>query len=41
MISKTMIKNIAFSLLALAAINNVGALEPVKKFVNGDTGFFS
>lgn len=33
--SKTQMMTVAFTLVALAAINNVGALAPVKKVVSG------
>jgi hypothetical protein len=38
--SKTQMMAAGVTILVLAAINNVKALEPVKKFVAGDNGWF-
>ncbi|WP_258182485.1 hypothetical protein [Vibrio mediterranei] len=37
---KTMLMTVAVMLIALAAINNVGALKPLKEQINGNTGWF-
>ena len=39
--SKSTLMTIAMVLATLAAINNIPQLAPVKKVVNGDSGFFS
>jgi len=39
--SKSTMITIGLALVALAVINNVPQLGPVRKIVNGDTGFFS
>jgi hypothetical protein len=38
--SKSTMVTIAATLLALAVINNIPALGPVKKIVSGDSGWF-
>lgn len=38
--SKTQLMNAVLAIALLAAINNISALEPVKKVVNGDNGWF-
>lgn len=35
MLNKTLIKSVAFTLLAIAVINRVGALAPVKNMIEG------
>ncbi|WP_028025584.1 hypothetical protein [Enterovibrio calviensis] len=37
---KTMLMTVALALIVMAAINNVSALEQVKKQLNGDTSWF-
>ncbi len=37
---KTMLMTVVVALLALAAINNIGALKPVKEQLNGNAGWF-
>ncbi|WP_301339256.1 hypothetical protein [Vibrio jasicida] len=37
---KTMLITIVVMLLALAVINNVGALKPIKEQLNGNAGWF-
>ncbi|WP_428751204.1 hypothetical protein [Vibrio cionasavignyae] len=37
---KTMAVTILFALIVIAAINNVGALQPLKEQINGDKGWF-
>ncbi|WP_428750700.1 hypothetical protein [Vibrio cionasavignyae] len=37
---KTMLMTVVAVLIALAVINNVSALTPLKEQVNGDSGWF-
>ncbi len=37
---KTMLITVFLMLLALAVINNVGALKPLKEQINGNSGWF-
>ncbi|GMQ45362.1 hypothetical protein ACPV5O_11435 [Vibrio maritimus] len=37
---KTMLMTIVVMLIALAVINNVGALKPIKEQINGNSGWF-
>lgn len=38
--TKSQLVTVAWALVTLAVINNVSALDPIKKQLNGDTGWF-